>query len=67
MHLLTDDWDLFQGKQVYAEKRLERLRAAEAAAAAAHAKMIEGAVSNGTVANGHTNGYTNGVSKRKTQ
>lgn len=54
-----------QGKQVYAEKRLERIKAAEAAASAS--KKVDSALSNGAVVNGHTNGYTNGVSKRKTQ
>ena len=52
---------------MYAEKRLERLRAAkekEAQLMAADGPTL----SNGTIAtNGHANGYTNGVSKRKTQ
>lgn len=50
-----------QGKQVYAERQLKRIKAAEAR------KQLGGAVTNGTVMNGHANGYTNGVSKKKTQ
>ncbi|KYM98310.1 PREDICTED: elongation of very long chain fatty acids protein 4-like [Cyphomyrmex costatus] len=57
-----------KGKQVYAEKRLERLRAAEKASTS---KQLDGAISNGKVANGHTNGHANGYtnerSKKKTQ
>lgn len=56
-----------QGKQVYAEKRLERIRAAEKLM---H-KQLNDAVSNGKVANGHANGhangYTNEPSKKKIQ
>lgn len=56
-----------QGKQVYAEKRLERIRAAEKLMR----KQLDDAVSNGKVANGyangHANGYTNEPSKKKTQ
>lgn len=47
-----------QGKQAYAEKKLERLKAKQM-------KMQQdNAISNGIVANGHANGYTNGVSKK---
>lgn len=57
-----------QGKQVYAEKRLERIRAAEKMSMS---MQLDDAVSNGKVANGHANGhansYTNETSKKKTQ
>jgi len=55
-----------QGKQVYAEKRLERLKAKEKLMnmqLSADATLSNGAA----IANGHANGYTNGVTKRKTQ
>lgn len=50
---------------MYAEKRLERIKAA--AEKASTSMKVDSALSNGTIANGHTNGYMNGVSKRKTQ
>ncbi|KAG5313955.1 ELOV4 protein, partial [Acromyrmex insinuator] len=56
-----------KGKQVYAEKRLERLRAIEKASTST---QFDGAVSNGKIANGHTNGHVNGYTKetfKKTQ
>lgn len=56
-----------QGKQVYAEKRLERLKAAKEKSM--NTQLIADAMlSNGAaIANGHANGYTNGVTKRKAQ
>lgn len=56
-----------KGKQVYAEKRLERLKAAKEKSM--NAQLIADAMfSNGAaIANGHANGYTNGVTKRKAQ
>lgn len=56
-----------QGKQVYAEKQLERLKAAERMS---KSKQLDGAISNGKIANGHTNGHTNGYTNetaKKTQ
>lgn len=56
-----------QGKQVYAEKRLERLKAAEKKSMC---RQLDDAISNGKVANGHANGYANGYTNetfKKTQ
>lgn len=52
---------------MYAEKRLERLKAAKEKSM--NAQLIADAMfSNGAaIANGHANGYTNGVTKRKAQ
>lgn len=46
-----------QGKQVYAEKRLERIKAAERKLMS---MQLDDAVSNGKVANGYANGHANG-------
>jgi len=54
-----------QGKQVYAEKRLERIKAAQMLMNT----QLDDAISNGKIANGHANGHANGYtkSKKKTQ
>lgn len=55
-----------QGKQVYAEKRLERIKAAKEKSM--KMQLSDSILSNGAaIANGHANGYTNGVTKRKAQ
>ena len=52
------DYDVYlQGKQVYAEKRLERLRAIEKASTST---QLDGAISNGKITNGYMNGHANG-------
>jgi len=46
---------------MYAEKQLKRIKANTTS------KQVDGAVTNGTVMNGHANGYTNGLPKKKAQ
>ena len=62
------DYDVYlQGKQVYAEKRLERLRAIEKASTST---QLDGAISNGKIMNGYMNGHANGYTNetfKKTQ
>lgn len=55
---------LFQGKQAYAERQLERLKTKKSKIIE-NEKKSEGVVSNGIFTNGHANGYVNGITKRK--
>ena len=56
-----DAFTNFQGKQVYAQKRIARAKAAEAKAAKSARESL---IRNGDAINNHSNGYANGVSKK---
>ncbi|KAL6435978.1 hypothetical protein ACFW04_005661 [Cataglyphis niger] len=55
-----------KGKQAYEDKRLKRIKAAKETSMNTQL-TVDATHSNGTIANGHANGYTNGVIKRKIQ
>lgn len=51
---------MFQGKQAYAERQLEKMKVDTQS----KKEIIDGAVCNGNISNGHANGYANGVCKK---